>query len=167
MTPEVRLSKKEKAVINVIYTRTYSDRTLHKYTATHGYKKQYFVTVLKQYFDTKQDAEKARDKFNEQQYQKKRAKAHEFPDILDWYMFTGTELHNPLLWWHNSGSWLYAHGYDEWETEELFEDIFTYEYEDMHSTKDFFEVLFKTPLYIRYYVSKNNKDKQWKLYEKI
>lgn len=169
MQPNVRLTEKEKAVVRIVYTRTYKNRTIRKETATHGYKRQYEVTKINKYFDTRQEAERVRNRYNEQILQHKQSKTHDFPDTLEWDMFDNTAVHNPILWWHNSGSWLYAHGYDDWDTEELLDEgsDFTTQYDDGNSTKDFFEVLFKTPRYIRYYVSRNNKEKEWKLYERV
>lgn len=169
MTPNVRLTEKERAVVRIVYTRKQKTRVLHKETATHGYKKQYEVTKLDKYFNTREEAEEARDKYNENTLQKKQSKTHDFPDTLTWDDFDNTAVQNPLLWWHNSGSWLYVHWYDDWDTEELLEEgsDFTFEYEDGNSTKDFFEVLFKKPQYVKYYVSKNNKEKEWKLYERV
>lgn len=169
MTPNVRLTEKERAVVRIVYTRKQKTRVLHKETATHGYKKQYEVTKLDKYFNTRKEAEEARDKYNENTLQKKQSKTHDFPDTLAWDDFDNTAVQNPLLWWHSSGSWLYVHWYDDWDTEELLGEgsDFTLEYEDGNSTKDFFEVLFKKPKYVKYYVSKNNKEKEWKLYERV
>ena len=169
MKPNVRLTEKEKAVVRIVYTRKQKTRVLHKETATHGYKKQYEVTKLDRYFNTRKEAEAARDKYNENTLQKKQSKTHDFPDTLSWDDFNNTEVQNQILWWHNSGSWLYAHGYDDWDTDELLNEgsDFTFEYDDGNSTKDFFEVLFKTARFVRYYVSKNNKEKEWKLYERV
>lgn len=169
MKPNVRLTEKERAVVRIVYTRKQKTRMLRKETATRGYKKQYEVTKLDQYFNTRQEAEAARNKYNANTLQKKQSRTHDFPDTLYWDDFNNTAVQSPILWWHTSGSWLYAHGYDDWETEDLMdeESEFTFIYEDGNSTKDFFEVLFKTPRYVKYYVSKNNKEKEWKLYEQV
>lgn len=169
MQPNVRLTEKEKAVVRIVYTRKQKTRTLRKQTATHGYKKQYEVTKLDRYYDTRQEAEAARDAYNDNEMRKKQSRTHEFPDTIEWDFFNNTAVQNPILWWHGSGSWLYANGYDDWDTEELLDEgaEFTFSYDDGNSTKDFFEVLFKTPRFVRYFISKNNKEKEWKLYERV
>lgn len=168
MQPNVRLTEKEKAVVRIVYTRKQKTRTLRKQTATHGYKKQYEVTQLNRYFNTRQEAEAARDAYNDNEMRKKQSRTHDFPDKIEWDWFTGTDVQKPTAWWPRpEGTWLYDHRYDDWETEELLKDDMTLETLDMHTTKEFFEILFKTPRFRNYFISNNNKEKEWKLYERV
>lgn len=169
MQPNVRLTEKEKAVVRIVYTRTYKNRTIRKETATHGYKRQYEVTKANLYFDDRKAAEAARDKYNEKELQKKKSKTHNFPDEIEWDWFAGTPVQNPRVWWPRpEGAWLYDHEtYDNWSTEELLEDDMEAESDDMHTTKEFFDILFKTPRFRKYFISNNNKEREWKLYERV
>lgn len=167
MQPEVRLTEKERSVVRVVYTRKQQNRVIRKETVTRGYKKQYEATHVG-YFNTKEEAEKARNKYNATELQKKKSRSHPFPDSLDWDWFDGTAVQKPNVWWPRpSGAWLYDHGYDDWDTEELLDDDFSQESIDGHTTKEFFDILFKTPRFVRYYVSNNNKKREWKIYERV
>lgn len=169
MQPNVRLTEKEKAVVRIVYTRKQKTRTLRKQTATHGYKKQYEVTKLDRYYDTRQEAEAARDAYNDNEMRKKQSRTHDFPDTIEWDWFAGTAVQDPKVWWPRpEGAWLYDHKtYDDWSTEELLEEDMEAVSDDMHTTKDFFNILFKTPRFRNYFISNNNKEREWKLYERV
>lgn len=168
MKPNVRLTERERAVVRIAYTRKYKNRVLRKNTPSRGYKKQYEVTQLNRYYNTRREAEAARDAYNKNELQKKQSRAHDFPDAIEWDWFAGTAVQKPTAWWPRpEGTWLYGHGYDDWQTEELLEDDMELETLDMHTTKEFFEILFKTPRFRKYFISNNNKEREWKLYERV
>ena len=155
MNDFIALNDEQKSEVKVIYRMYKRGKWYQSDTPMYGYEKYYYATKvrIRLYYKDKESAEKEAEKYN------KRRSAYEkgkFPKIVTWSMFAGTELHNNYLWWHDSGSWLYAHGYDDWEVEELMTDDMNFQYDDYnHTTADFFRVMFTIPRFSDYELTKD------------
>lgn len=154
MKPEVELKQDEMSKVVKVYRRYYRGEWYISETPQPNYNiVSYYATKVKTrlYYDTEEEAQERADKYNKRLKAYKKGQQTPFPSTISWYFFNSTEVQNPLIWWHDSGSWLYAHGYDDWDTEELLEDEMLFPYDDYgHTTVDFFNVLFNTEAFSEY-----------------
>lgn len=152
----IELSDNQRSEVKIVYRMYKRGKWYHSETPLPGYEKYYYSSKSKitSYYKNKESAEREVIKYN------KRRTAYEigkFPKFLTWLMFSGTPLHNNLVWWHGSGSWLYAHGYDDWDVNELFSDDMDFGYDDYnHTTADFFDVMFSIPKFSNYELVKDD-----------
>lgn len=127
-----------------------------------GYTEQWYATKVspRMYYDTEGEAQERADKYNKRfiAYRKGKGLPIQFPSEIKWSWFSGTALHDKHSWGHEMGSWLYANGYDEWETSELLQNAadVEYQYKDdwNHSTIDFFNLLFSQGSFNQYDLKK-------------
>lgn len=169
MKAEVELTEEQKSEVKEIYRMQQKGVWYQSETAQAGYTLYYYATKVrvKLYYKDKASAQAEADKYNKRRaaYEKGR-QPDIIPENLEWEMFSGTELQNPLIWWHNNGSWLYAHGYTDWNTNELLTDDMDYAYDDFdHSTRDFFDVMFRLPRFSDYEL--REKDGKYAIYAKL
>ena len=154
MKPEVKLKNEEMSKVVKVYRRYYRGKWYESETPQPNYNiVSYYATKVRDrlYYSSEAEAQARADKYNERLKAYKKGQQTPFPSVISWYFFNGTEVQNPLIWWHNSGSWLYAHGYDDWDTEELLTDDMLFKYDDYgHTTLDFFNILFNTTAFYKY-----------------
>ena len=169
MKPEVELKQDEMSKVVKVYRRYYRGKWYISETPQPSYDiVSYYATKVKThlYYDTEEEAQERADKYNKRLKAYKKGQQSPFPSTISWYFFNNTEVQNPLIWWHDSGSWLYAHGYDDWDTEELLEDEMFFPYDDYgHTTVDFFNVLFATEAFSEYEM-KVDEDGKYKIFIK-
>ena len=156
MNEIIDLTDDQKSEVAVVYRMYKRGKWYHSETPLPGYDKYYYSNKsrIEAYYKNRESAEREVEKYNKRliAYEKGR-----FPKHLTWDMFIKTELHKETVWWHGSGSWLYAHGYDDWVVEELFEDSMDFEYDDYkHTTANFFEVMFGIPKFSSYEIKKDD-----------
>ena len=169
MKPEVELRDDEKSKVVKVYRRYYRGKWYESEYALPGYNIiSYYATKVKSrlYYSSYEEAQTRAEQYNKRLEAYKKGREATI-DYISWYDFDGTELHNDLIWWHDSGSWLYAHGYDDWDPEELLEypSEVKYPYDDYdHTTINFFEVLFTTAKYAGYELKE--KDGEYKIFVK-
>lgn len=170
MKPEVELRNDEMSKVVKVY-RKYDSRRGKWYEsdiALPGYDiVSYKATKPERslYYSTYEEAEQRAEQYNKHLRAYKKGRQPSI-GLISWYDFNGTELHNDMIWWHDSGSWLYAHGYDDWDPEELLQNTseVTYPYDDYdHTTVNFFEVLFTTAAFAGYTL-KQDRDGRYKIY---
>lgn len=157
MKPEVKLKKEEMSQVVKVYRRYYRGKWYESETPQPNYNiVSYYATKVRDrlYYSTEEEAQARANKYNERLKAYKKGQQTPFPSVISWYFFNGTEVQNPLIWWHDSGSWLYAHGYDDWDTEELLNDDMLFQYDDYgHTTLDFFNILFNTTAFYKYEIN--------------
>lgn len=169
MKTEIQLTDEQKSKVKEVYRKYYREKWYQSETPQAGYNKYYYATKVRVrlYYKTEAEAQKEAEKYNKrlQSYLKGKY-GKEFPALIEWDMFAGTEVQNQYVWWHDNGSWLYEHGYDEWNTKELL-----YEYgipmksADGHNTEDFFDVLFSTQRFSQFYI-KMKKNGEYSVFTK-
>lgn len=151
------LKDEEKAKVVTVYRRYYRGKWYKSDTPLPGYNKYYVATKVRVqlFYRDRENAQRDADKYNK--WKQDRSKTT-FPDRISWYDFKGTELHNQRVWYHDSGSWLYNHGFDDWKTKDLLSDVGDMEknYDDSHSTVDFFKLLFMVPNFADYELKKGD-----------
>lgn len=169
MKPEVQLKSEEMSKVIKVYRRYYRGKWYESETPKPKYNTvKYYATKvrIRLYYSDREDAQKRADQYNKKLKAYKKGREKEFPEVIDWYDFDGTELHDETIWTNPNGSWLYAHGWDEWEVSELLNEPMEYKFPiDRHSNVDFFDVLFTTTKFARYELKKNAKN-EWKIYVK-
>ncbi len=170
MKPEVLLKEEEKSKVVKVYRRYSRGKWYSSPIPLPGFNTISYKATKKRnalYHSDRAEAEKDAEDYNRRLQAYKKGRQPSIPENISWYDFNGTEVQNPLIWWHDSGSWLYAHGYDDWDTQELLEDLpFMERYEDYgHTTLDFFEVLLMTPRFSSFRVLEDEKG-EWKIYSK-
>lgn len=168
MEVEVELKDSEKSKVAEIWRMYKRGKWLKSDIPLSGYKKYYYATKVRltMYYDNYESAQREADKYNNRLKAYKKGRAGKMPEILDWYMFKSTELHNDTIWWHDSGSWLYAHGYDQWSTEDLLKDDMLFTYDDFHhTTYDFFTLFFTIPRFSKFELKKDAYG-DWKIFVK-
>ncbi len=165
---EVELKDSEKSKVKVVYRMYKRGKWLHSDLPITGYKKYYYATKVRltMYYDTYEKAEAEAERYNEKLKAYKKGRAGKMPEVIKWDMFKNTELQNDAVWWHDSGSWLYSHGYDDWPTVDLLRDDMTFTYDDFdHTTYDFFEVFFKISSFSKFELKKDAFG-DWKIFVK-
>lgn len=169
MKPEVELKKEEMSTVVKVYRRYYRGKWYMSETPQPGYDIiSYYATKISTriYYSDRAEAQERADKYNKRLKAYKKGREQAFPETIDWYDFDGTELHDDTKWTNPDGSWKYAHGWDEWEVDELLKEDMEFVYEeDQHSNIDFFNVLFTTTKFYKYELKKNEDD-EWKIYVK-
>lgn len=155
MNDIIELSDDQKSEVKEIWRMYKRGKWYSSDTALYGYDKYYYATKvrIRLYYKDRESAEREAEKYNKrlESYEKGR-----IPKVITWSMFQGTELQNNQIWWHDSGSWLYAHGYDDWNLSELLQDDMFYTYDDYnHTTSDFFDVLAILPKFSNYELAQN------------
>lgn len=175
MRPAIELEEirdEEKSHVVKVYRRYYRGKWYESETPQPNYDIiSYYVTKVKSrlYYSTEYEAQTRADQYNERLRAYKRGLGQPIPDEIDWYDFNGTALHDPHTWWHDSGSWLYAHGYVDWSVEDLLSDEsdVTFPYDDYdHTTVDFFKVLFTTKKYMNYEIKIDSVTGKYDIFEK-
>lgn len=154
--------------VKEIYRRYYRGKWYKSETMQPGYTLYYYATKVRiqLYYRDKERAQRDADAYNKKLEAYLKGRQGTVPDVLTWEMFRRTEVHNEGIWWHDNGSWLYAHGYDYWDTSELLRDDMNFQYDDFyHTTRDFFGVLFTIPAYVQYELGQD-KDGEWHIYHK-
>lgn len=164
-----------KSVVTKIYVKYIRGKWLTSATPQKGYKTRYIASKVKDSlrYETQAEAQDRADKYNAKYVAyvsgKYGAPAQfgrpaSIPDTIQWDWFYGTDVQDEHIWWHDSGSWLYAHGWDDWSTADLLMDSPEMEYEDyQHSTIDFFKALFTTSRFAGYDIIKV--DGEWEIYK--
>lgn len=155
--------------VKEIYRRYYRGKWYHSDTMQQGYTLYYYATKVRiqLYYRDKERAQRDADAYNKKLEAYLKGRQGTVPDYLTWEMFRRTEVHNPLVWWHDNGSWLYEHRWleDPIGTAELLQEDMNFEYDDMHTTHDLFDVLFTLPAYVQYELGQD-KDGKWHIYHK-
>ena len=169
MKPQVELSDKEKSEVIKVY-RKYDkkqDKWYKSDTPKAGYNiisYQATKARIAMFYKTKERAQEDADKYDKHLKAYKRGRTQNFPDVIDWYMFTGTELHSKWQWSHESGAWLNSHGFlDSVRTDDLLNDM-DFVYGD-HTTNDMFDVMFFIPRYYNYYYKEV--DGEYKIFQRM
>ena len=155
MKPEVELKDDEISKVVKVYRKYYRGKWYESETPQPDYNiTSYYATKVtnRLYYSEKREAQERAEAYNKRLREQKKGQQKSI-DIISWYDFTGTEVQNTNIWWHDSGSWLYAHGYDDWDVEELlqYKSDVVKPYDDYnHTTVDFFNILFTTPAFSMY-----------------
>lgn len=154
MKPNVELKAEQKATVGKIYRRLYRGKWLKSDVPLKGYKLWYFA---------EKDGKKINSSLYHSSYDsaKKRAEAYNKKlvatlkgrekniDAVYWETFDGTDFQKPYIWFHSSPSWIYAHMgmvTDVFDLETLLSEGVNHKYpNDMHTNKDFFDLLFSIP----------------------
>ena len=161
----IELSDSQRSEVKVVYRMQKRGKWLHSDTKLPGYEKYYYSSKSKvtAYYKNRESAEREVEKYNKRRIAYEKGK---FPKNLTWFMFSNTELHQEAVWWHGSGSWLYAHGYDDWFVDDLFSEDMDFAYDDYnHTTADFFDVMFGIPKFSNYELIKDDNG-QYKIRKK-
>lgn len=158
----IELPDELKSKVEIVYRMYKRGKWYQSDTPEAGYSKYYYATKvrIRLYYKDEESAQRDADAYNKRRAAYEKGK---LPQILTWSMFQGTELQNNQIWWHDSGSWLYAHGYDDWSLSELLRDDMFYVYDDYnHTTADFFDILTTLPKFSDYALVQN-KNGEYKL----
>lgn len=172
MKPEVELQDEEKSKVIKVYRRYYRGQWYESETPQPHYDiVSYYPTKVSNrlYYSTESEAQARADAYNKRLQAYKKGQQQEIPNDITWYDFSGTDVQNPLIWWHESGSWLYAHGYDDWELDHLMEDSgdVDFPYDDYdHTTIDFLNIWFTKKGYIQYEIRKDRQTDTYKIFKK-
>lgn len=155
----VVLKPQDKSVVRKVYTIKKRGKWIISEQPIPGATIEYYATKTRDrlYYPTRQEAQARADQYNKRRAAQILGKAPKIPSRIDWHDFDGTELQDERIWWprprkfriragrvnNNSrlSPWLYAHGYDDWDVDELLNTDVTREYADFfHSTADFFQL---------------------------
>jgi len=169
MKPEVELKSEEMSKVVKVYRRYYRGKWYESEVPQPNYNIISYKPTKPErslYYSTYEEAQARADQYNKRLIAYKRGREDNFPSTIDWYDFDNTEFQDDTVWTNPNGSWKYAHGWDEWEVEELLNEDMEYVFrEDQHSNVDFFNVLFTTVKFAKYELKKN-RNNEWKIYVK-
>lgn len=87
--------------------------------------------------------------------------------IVYWEDVSHGIIGNPYAWLHDSGSWLYAHGFDAWDLTELIKDPYWRSSSDNHTNLEFVEVALRDSQYgIKYSVYQDLRTNEYSIVSK-
>ena len=159
MQVRAKLDQADMSEVKEVYRKYSRGKWYKSDSPTPGFTKYYYATKVRiqLFYKEKEKAQRDADKYNKW-HETHTTKTVYFPDRLSWYDFAGTELHNKRIWWHNDGSWLYDHGYDDWNVKGLLVEDMEMRFSDFnHTNVDFFNVLFLTAKFLRFRLNKDSK----------
>lgn len=156
MNDIIELNDEQKSEVKEIWRMYKRGKWYSSDTALYGYEKYYYATKvrIRLYYKDRESAENEAEKYN------KRRAAYEkgqIPKYIEYDMFEGTEVTQENIWPHSHGNWLYEHTF--WNgayLDELLNDDMDYKWDDKHSTRDFFEVMFTLKKFMKYKLVKDN-----------
>ncbi len=98
---------------------------------------------------------------------KEEVKSVEDSIIVYWEDVSHGIIGNPYAWLHDSGSWLYAHGFDAWDLTELIKDPYWRSSSDNHTNLEFVEVALRDSQYgIKYSVYQDPRTNEYSIVSK-